>query len=66
MTVTRDVGHEWGGPTGRIDTELLGDHAAIPGTLFFICGPVDMMRDIVSTLRRMGVGRDRIRYEQWW
>jgi ferredoxin-NADP reductase len=66
LTVTRDTGHEWDGPTGRIDTELLSFHAAVPGTLFFICGPLDMMRDIVSTLRRMGVGRDRIRYEQWW
>lgn len=72
FTITRptpDTLAEWPGytgHTGRIDAALLRVAGTDRDALHFICGPPDMIRSTVATLRALGIPRTRIRYEQWW
>ena len=66
FTTTRSSEEEWGGHTGRIDDELLKQARVSPDALFFICGPPDMIRDVIGMLVRLGAPGSRIKYEQWW
>ena len=66
FTITRSSEEEWGGHTDRIDDELLKQARVSPDALFFICGPPDMIRDVIGMLVRLGAPGSRIRYEQWW
>lgn len=67
FTITRpEEGQEWNGHTGRIEDDLLGSERVNPDSLFFVCGPPDMIRDVIGMLVRMGAPGSRIKYEQWW
>lgn len=66
FTITNPEGQEWNGHTGRIDDELLRQAGVSPDSLFFICGPPDMIRDVIGMLVSLGVPGSRIKYEQWW
>ena len=66
FTTTRPGEEEWSGRTGRIDAELLRQTQVSSGSLFFICGPPDMIRDVIGMLVNFGVPGSRIKYEQWW
>lgn len=69
FTITRpapEISAGWSGHTGRIDAALLRAAGTDLDALHFICGPPDMIRSTVSTLRALGIPRTRIRYEQWW
>ncbi len=66
FTITRPEGQEWNGHTGRIDDVLLHSECVNPDSLFFICGPPDMIRDVIGMLVRLGAPGSRIKYEQWW
>ncbi len=66
FTVTRPGAEQWSGRTGRIDDGLLRSERVNPDSLFFICGPPDMIRDVIGMLVRLGVPGSRIKYEQWW
>ena len=45
---------------------MLRSERISPDSLFFICGPPDMIRDVIGMLVRLGARGSRIRYEQWW
>lgn len=66
FTITHPDGQEWNSHTGRIDDHLLRSECVSPDTLFFICGPPDMIRDVIGMLVRLGAPGSRIKYEQWW
>ena len=67
FTITRpEEGQEWNGHIGRIDDGLLRSERVNPDSLFFICGPPDMIRDVIGMLVRLGAPSSRIKYEQWW
>ena len=66
FTITRPGQEEWDGPTGRINDDLLRETGISPDSLFFICGPPDMIRDMIGILVRRGAPGSRIKYEQWW
>ena len=66
FTVTHSEGQEWNGRMGRIDDELIRQAQVSPDSLFFICGPPDMIRDVIGMLVRLGAPGSRIKYEQWW
>ena len=66
FTTTRTSQEERGGHSGRISDELLKQARVSVHSLFFICGPPDMIRDIIAMLIRLGVPGSRIKYEQWW
>ena len=66
FTVTRAVPETSDGRTGRVDADLLRAEGIDPNTLFFICGPPEMIQDVAAMLTTLGVPGERIRYEQWW
>ena len=67
FTITRpEEWQEWNGHTGRIDDGLLCSERVSSDSLFFICGPPDMIRDVIGMLVRLGAPGSRIKYEQWW
>ena len=65
-TVTRDDSATWSGGRGRIGRShferLLHDPT---NTMCFVCGPMAMVNESVSTLSALGVPKEAIRTEDW-
>lgn len=51
---------------GRINGEMLTRLGVDLDSLFFICGPNQMIPDLKKALIGMGVSQERIKYEVWW
>ena len=66
FTVTRPERELWQGRLGRIDMDLLTHEMIDLEALFYICGPPDMIRHMLTLLRGIGVAKSQIKYEQWW
>lgn len=65
-TVTRDESTSWAGGRGRIARSHFERVVHDPAnTLCFVCGPMAMVNESVSTLAALGVPRDAIRTEEW-
>ncbi len=65
VTATRHSTPRWKGRRGRIvkgELAWLLDEAA---TLCFICGPAQMVADVPVMLEELGIGRSRIRVQEW-
>jgi NAD(P)H-flavin reductase len=64
--ITRHAGG-WLGKKGRIDKALLKERAITgdPDTLYFVCGPAGMVKDVRTMLQELGVSEDKIRVEDW-
>ncbi|MCF8143317.1 MAG: ferredoxin reductase family protein [Deltaproteobacteria bacterium] len=58
-------GEDWSGETGYIDRERIekycGENPA--GKIFYICGPIEMARKLITILNDMGIPERRIRQE---
>ena len=52
-------------PTGRVDTDLIVRAQAGPDSLYYVCGPPSMIKDVVALIGGLGVAPDRIKYEAW-
>lgn len=65
QTVTRTVGDAWSGPRGRIGRVELQSLVHNPATLCFICGPPALVAEMSALLAELGIGRSRIRVEEW-
>jgi len=67
FTVTRPKPkHYWGGRTGRIDKELLRINIAnIEDSLFFICGPLQFVKDVIGMLEDLGAKKLQIKTDIW-
>ncbi|MBF8267447.1 MAG: hypothetical protein HW388_955 [Dehalococcoidia bacterium] len=65
FTVTRPQGEYWEGRVGRIDREMLREHTLRRESLFYICGPGEMPRQMSELLRGLGVDSSRIKTERW-
>ena len=66
QTVTRAAGLDgWSGGRGRIGREDLEPLAMDPATLFFICGPRQLVHQTMRLLEQLGTARQRIRIEEW-
>ena len=66
QTVTRAAGPDgWSGGRGRIGREDLEPLANDPATLFFICGPRQLVHQTTRMLEQLGTARHRIRVEEW-
>ena len=69
FTMTRSSnpsGHNEEFRTGRIDAAMLVDAEVDLSALFYLCGPPEMMTDMLGILSVLGVPNDRIKYEWWW
>jgi NAD(P)H-flavin reductase len=66
QTVTRFVDGAWSGARGRIGRADLRPLVHDPaGTLCFVCGPPTLVEEISGLLAELGIGRSRIRAEEW-
>ncbi len=66
FTVTRPHTEPWNGNVGRISVATLQDAGIDASALCYICGPPEMIREILSALKEIGVPEERLRFEQWW
>lgn len=67
FTVTRPKpGHKWEGMTGRIDVTLLKRHINdMENSLFFVCGPLQFAKSIISLLQGLGAKKEQIKADIW-
>jgi ferredoxin-NADP reductase len=65
LTVT-DETKGWSGHVGKIDADLIREAGVDPEALYYICGPPQMIHELVDTLRDLGIHRKQLRYELWW
>ena len=65
-TVTRDESPTWAGGRGRIGRTHFERVLHEPAnTMCFVCGPMAMVKESVSTLAALGVPFEAIRTEEW-
>ncbi|MBI2208457.1 hypothetical protein HYU50_03100 [Candidatus Woesearchaeota archaeon] len=67
FTITRpQPEHKWNGRTGRIDEGLLrGNIENIENTLFFVCGPLQFVKDTRAMLESLGAKKEQIKTDIW-
>ena len=66
FTVTRPEEEEWDGRVGRIDEKLLKESIDNLGhTFFFLCGPLEFVKDIRAILEKLGVKKEQIKADIW-
>jgi ferredoxin-NADP reductase len=65
FTVT-DKTEGWSGHVGKIDADLIREAGIDLEALYYICGPPQMIHEIVNTLRGLGIRRKQMRFELWW
>lgn len=56
----------WQGRTGRIDIELLQHAGLDPHTLYYLCGPQEMVDGISTLLLQHGIPERQVIFEKWW
>jgi len=66
ITVTRPEGTGWDGLTGRIDADKLRAAGLDEQTLYYICGPNEMVDATAAELAALGIPEANIIYEKWW
>ncbi len=66
FTVTQPHGEPWEGSTGRIDEAMLKERMPREEALYYVCGPIPMLDDVLDALTGLGVAPSRIRTERWW
>lgn len=65
LTVTNEA-KGWVGYVGKIDASLIREAGVDPEALYYICGPPQMIHELVDALRVLGIRRKQMRYELWW
>jgi ferredoxin-NADP reductase len=65
QTVTRTGGADWTGGRGRIGRAELQSLVHDPATLCFVCGPSTLVEGTTMLLEQLGIGRGRIKTEEW-
>lgn len=66
FTVSRPQGEAWDGRVGRIDLQLLREHAPTQDSLYYLCGPPSFQDDLSVLVGNLGVDASMIRAERWW
>ena len=67
LTITRPKPeHNWTGRTGRIDANLLKENIGnIKNSLYYLCGPVELVKSIIEMLKTLGVKEEQIKTDIW-
>ncbi len=66
ITLTRETPKEWVGECGRINHEMIAKHAGTPAEFeWWMCGPVEMIKNMRVCLAGMGVDEKGVRMEAW-
>ena len=63
--ITREAPEHWTGHRGRIGRDDLAPLVHGYDTMCFVCGPRAMVDEIPKLLEELGVGREKIRIEEW-
>ena len=64
-TITRPGRLAWSGRVGRFDEAFLRVHLGPPNALYYLCGPVTMIKEHSQILKGLGVPETSIRIETW-
>ena len=66
ITITRPETseEEWDGCTGRINKEMISANVD-KGSVFYLCGPNEMVDGLRETLDSIGVSKENIKFERW-
>lgn len=66
-TITRPKPeHVWNGKTGRIDGSFLEQNMDdAENNLYFLCGPLEFVKDIIATLEELGIKKEQIKTDSW-
>jgi ferredoxin-NADP reductase len=66
FTLTRESDLTWQGRVGRINFDFLKSNIDDPTSkVYYICGPPQMVTDVVASLNKLDVDITRIRTEAW-
>lgn len=67
ITLTRDpVGNDWDGDYGRINLDMLNKYLPdLKGRVFYICGGIKFVKDLVDILTGAGINNDDIKRDIW-
>jgi ferredoxin-NADP reductase len=66
LHVTREAGPSLSNAgRGRIGLAQLAPLVDDPATLCFVCGPEAMVADVSPMLQELGIGKSRVRVEEW-
>jgi ferredoxin-NADP reductase len=67
VTITRSKPeHDWTGRTGRIDANLLKQNIDnVENSLYYLCGPVEFVKNTITLLESLGVKKEQIRTDVW-
>lgn len=66
ITVTQPQGTKWSGLTGRIDADKLAKAGLNADTVYFICGPGEMVDNTAQMLLDLGIPERNVVFEKWW
>jgi len=66
-TITRPKPEDkWGGRTGRIDESLLKENIDnVENSLYFLCGPLEFVKNVISMLESLGAKKEQIKTDVW-
>ena len=66
ITITRPETseEEWDGCTGRINKEMISANVD-KGSVFYLCGPNEMVDGLREALDSIGVSKENIKFERW-
>ena len=67
VTITRPKPeHNWTGRTGKIDSNLLKENIAnVEDSLYYLCGPVELVKSIIAMLESLGAKKEHIKTDVW-
>ncbi|MDD5340799.1 MAG: FAD-dependent oxidoreductase [Candidatus ainarchaeum sp.] len=66
VTLTRETPAGWKGECGRIGHEMIARHIGKPAEFdWWMCGPVEMIKNMRECLAGKGVDQKRVRLEAW-
>ncbi|MDQ3714760.1 MAG: ferredoxin reductase [Actinomycetota bacterium] len=67
LVLTRQAPADWGGPTGRVDAQLLREHVLPPDAApqVFVCGPTGFVEAVASVLTELGHPPGRVKTERF-
>lgn len=68
VTITRpeESAEKWSGRTGRIGIDFLKENIEnAKETIYFLCGPNEFVKSVISMLESLGVSKEQIRTDVW-
>jgi ferredoxin-NADP reductase len=66
ICVTQKENSNWKGITSRISLKLMLDNNIDLNSLFFICGPKQLINNVSEELYNAGVPKNQVHFEKWW